>query len=110
MGHKAQALKAAKEARGGGHFLPLPLAVLHCQALANLSPHAAKLLLDIASQWRLGRNGDASADIDVVPRSSIRRRKLTARRGYLYGTSISSILSYILPQTNIRSAKTKSPP
>ncbi len=65
---RKHALKSAKQARGGGQFLPLPQSVLESQALADLSPHAAKLLLDIASQWRLGNNGDASTAYERVMR------------------------------------------
>lgn len=65
---KDRALKAAKEARGGGQFMALPVAVLRSQALAKLSAYACKLLLDIASQWQLGCNGDASAAFEHVMR------------------------------------------
>lgn len=74
---KERALKTAKEARGGGAFLPFRLDVLRSQALANLSPYAAKLLLDIASQWQLGRNGDASAAFENVLRARGWRSKAT---------------------------------
>jgi hypothetical protein len=57
---KDRALKAAKEARGGGGFLPFRTDVLRSDALKNLSPYSTKLLLDLASQWQFGRNGDAS--------------------------------------------------
>jgi hypothetical protein len=72
-----RALKAAKDARGGGHFLPLPVAVLRSKEMANLSPYAAKLLWDIASQWRLGRNGDASVAFEKVMRARGWRSKST---------------------------------
>jgi hypothetical protein len=71
------ALKSAKEARGGGAFLPFLLDVLRSKALANLSPYAAKLLLDLASQWQLGRNGDASAAFENVLRARGWRSKAT---------------------------------
>lgn len=74
---KDRALKAAKEARRGGAFLPFRLDVLRSQALARLSPYAAKLLLDIASQWQLGRNGDASAAFEKVLRARGWRSKAT---------------------------------
>ena len=77
---KDRALRLAKEARGGGQFLPLNLDVLHSQALANLSPYGAKLLLDIASQWRLGRNGDASAAFEKVMRARGWRSKSTLQK------------------------------
>ncbi len=74
---KDQALKAAKEARGGGNFLPLRIDVLRSDALKNLSPYAAKLLLDLASQWQLGRNGDACAAFEKVMRARGWRSKAT---------------------------------
>jgi hypothetical protein len=77
---KERALKAAKEARGGGGFLPFRTDVLRSQALANLSPYAAKLLLDIASQWQLGRNGDASAAFENVLRARGWRSKATLHK------------------------------
>ena len=77
---KERALKAAKEARGGGQFLPFRLDVLRSQALASLSPHAAKLLLDLASQWQLGRNGDASAAFENVLRARGWRSKATLHK------------------------------
>src|SRR3569833_2594428 len=77
---KERALKAAKEARGGGAFLPFRVDVLCSGALAKLSPYAAKLLLDIASQWQLGRNGDASAAFEHVMRARGWRSKSTLHK------------------------------
>jgi hypothetical protein len=77
---KERALKAAKEARSGGAFLPFPLEVLKCQALANLSPYACKLLLDISCQWKLGKNGDASAAFEKVLRQRGWRSKATLQK------------------------------
>lgn len=77
---KDRALKAAKEARGGGQFLALPVGVLQSQALANLSPYACKLLLDIASQWRLGWNGDSSTAFEKVLRVRGWRSKTTLHK------------------------------
>lgn len=77
---KERALKAAKEARGGGGFLPFRIDVLRSQALAGLSPYAAKLLLDIASQWQLGRNGDASAAFENILRARGWRSKATLHK------------------------------
>ena len=74
---KEKALKAAKQARGHGGFLPLRLDVLRSQALAKLSPYACKLLLDFASQWQMGRNGDASAAFEKVLRARGWRSKTT---------------------------------
>lgn len=77
---KKLALKSAKEARGGGAFLPFRIDVLRSQALAKLSPYAAKLLLDFASQWHLGRNGDASAAFENVLRARGWRSKATLHK------------------------------
>lgn len=77
---KDRALKAAKQARGHAGFLPLRLDVLRSPALANLSPYASKLLLDIASQWQLGRNGDASAAFEKVMRARGWRSKATLHK------------------------------
>lgn len=77
---KDRALKAAKEARGGGAFLPLRLDVLKSQALAKLSPYACKLLLDLASQWRLGNNGDASAAFEKVLKQRGWKSKATLQK------------------------------
>lgn len=74
---KERALKAAKEARGGGGFLPFRTDVLRSEALRNLSPYASKLLLDLASQWQLGRNGDSSAAFEKVMRARGWRSKAT---------------------------------
>jgi hypothetical protein len=74
---KERALKSAKQARGSGAFLPFRLDVLRSQALARLSPYACKLLFDFASQWQLGRNGDASAAFEKVLRARGWRSKTT---------------------------------
>ena len=71
------ALKAAKQARGNGAFLPFRLDVLRSPALAELSPYASKLLLDIASQWSMGKNGDASVAFEKVLRARGWRSKAT---------------------------------
>ena len=77
---KKLALKSAKEARGGGAFLPFRVDVLRSQALATLSPYAAKLLLDLARQRQLGRNGDASAAFENVLRARGWRSKATLHK------------------------------
>ena len=77
---KDRALKTAKQARGNGAFLPFRLDVLQSQALANLSPYSCKLLLDFASQWRLGRNGDASAAFEKILRARGWRSKATLHK------------------------------
>lgn len=74
---RERAIKAAKQARGNGAFLPFRLDVLRSVALASLSPYASKLLLDIASQWSLGRNGDASVAFEKVLRARGWRSKAT---------------------------------
>lgn len=77
---RIRALKAAKQARGSGAFLPFRLDVLRSSALALLSPYASKLLLDIASQWSLGRNGDASVAFEKVLRERGWRSKATLHK------------------------------
>lgn len=72
-----RARKAAKEARGNAAFLPFRLDVLRSKALASLSPYASKLLLDIASQWSFGKNGDASVAFEKVLRVRGWRSKAT---------------------------------
>lgn len=77
---RERALKAAKQARGNGAFLPFRLDVLRSAALASLSPYGSKLLLDIASQWSLGRNGDASVAFEKVLRARGWRSKATLHK------------------------------
>jgi hypothetical protein len=77
---KERALKSAKEVRGGGTFLPFSTDVLRSEALRNLSPYATKRLLDLASQWQMGRNGDASAAFEKVMRSRGWRSKATLNK------------------------------
>lgn len=74
---RERARKAAKEARGNAAFLPFRLDVLRSNALASLSPYASKLLLDIASQWSFGKNGDASIAFEKVMRTRGWRSKAT---------------------------------
>tara|TARA_R110001599_G_scaffold353676_1_gene595145 strand:- start:184884 stop:185384 length:501 start_codon:yes stop_codon:yes gene_type:complete len=74
------AIKAAKEARGGGNFLAFPNEVLRSRSLAELSPFASKLLLDVMSQWRLGHNGDASISFEKVMRARGWRSKATLNK------------------------------
>lgn len=58
---KERELKRTKSRRTEGLFLAFPLRVLSSVSLANLSPYAAKLLFDICSQYKYGKNGDLSA-------------------------------------------------
>jgi len=58
---KERELKKTKSRRTEGTFLALPLRVLSSVALANLSAYAAKLLFDVCSQYKYGKNGDLSA-------------------------------------------------
>lgn len=74
---KDRALKSAKEARGSGGFLPFRFEMLRSKALASLSPYAAKLLFDIASQFKFGSNGDASVAFEKVLRARGWRSKST---------------------------------
>ena len=77
---KKRALKSAKEARGNKPFLPLTIEVLKSKALAKLSPFGCKLLFDLASQLRLGKNGDASAAFENVLRDRGWRSKATLQK------------------------------
>lgn len=49
-----------------GSWLPLPLDFLRSRACAELSPHGAKLLLDVLSM--LGPNGVGNGDISLAPK------------------------------------------
>lgn len=70
-----RALKAAKEARGGGQFLPFTLNVLQSKELSNLTPYEAKLLLDLMSQWRIGQNGNQCATWTLMQKRDWRSRE-----------------------------------
>lgn len=54
---KRLALQRVKEAREPGYFVPLPIMVLESPQAAGLSPYACKLLVDLMSQFKPGRNG-----------------------------------------------------
>lgn len=66
--------KARRTARGDGQvkvdgpWLPIPLRFLQSRACAELSPHAAKLLLDLMSLLKPngGMNGDLWASADAL--------------------------------------------
>lgn len=47
--------------RIGEGFVALPYSVLNSPLLVKLSPHAIKLMLDLAAQYRGDNNGDLSA-------------------------------------------------
>ncbi len=47
-------------------WLPVPLEFLRSRACAELSPHAAKLLLDVLAS--LGRNASRNGDISLAPK------------------------------------------
>lgn len=49
-----------------GSWLPLPLDFLRSRAAAELSPHGAKLLIDVLSM--LGPNATRNGDISLAPR------------------------------------------
>ena len=46
--------------------MPLTMPPMQSEQLANLTPHEAKLLFDIISQWRMGKNGDMCATWTVM--------------------------------------------
>lgn len=56
-----------------GPWLPMPLDFLRSRAAAELSPHAAKLLLDVLAM--LGPNASRNGDISLAP-------KLMSARGW----------------------------
>lgn len=60
-------------------YSPLPLVFLRSRACAQLSPHAAKLLLDIVAQ--MGPNGYRNGDITLAP-------KVLAVRGWTSRASL----------------------
>lgn len=70
-----RALKEAKQARGGGQFLPFTLNVLQSKELSSLTPYEAKLLLDLMSQWRIGQNGDQCAAWTLMQNRGWRSRE-----------------------------------
>lgn len=49
-----------------GAWLPVPLEFLRSRACAELSPHAAKLLLDVLAS--LGTNASRNGDISLAPK------------------------------------------
>lgn len=53
--------KDSRAKRESGLFVALPHSVLKSEAFLSLSPHAIKLLLDLALQYRSDNNGDLSA-------------------------------------------------
>lgn len=62
-----------------GPYNPLPLEFLRSRACAELSPHSAKLLLDIVAQ--MGPNGFRNGDITIAP-------KVMAVRGWTSRASL----------------------
>jgi hypothetical protein len=64
-GSRSRAQKAGRVSVSGP-WAPLPLDLLRSRRMAELSPYAAKLLLDLISQFRSGDygNGDVAATFD----------------------------------------------
>jgi hypothetical protein len=60
-----------------GKWLPVSLNFLNSRACAELSPHGAKLLLDLLS--KLGANGYGNGDLSLAP-STMRVRGWTSRQ------------------------------
>jgi hypothetical protein len=71
---KQEALRQAKEKRGGGMYVPLPFDVLRSPALPALSAHAVKLLLDLLAQYNLRNNGDLTAAWTVMSKRGWKSR------------------------------------
>ena len=64
-----------------GAWLPVPLEFLRSRACAELSPHAAKLLLDLMAL--LGPNATRNGDLSLAPKAMKARTMavLRPRRG-----------------------------
>jgi hypothetical protein len=54
-----------------GSWLPIPLEFLRSRAAAELSPHAAKLLLDVLAL--LGPNAVGNGDVNLTPKTMMAR-------------------------------------
>jgi hypothetical protein len=61
-----KAWKNAAEKRDRGAFRQIPLSVLEGRAFLDCSPYAAKLLLDLLTQYRGQNNGDLTAAWKVM--------------------------------------------
>jgi len=70
-----------------GAWLPNSLDFLRSRACAELSPHAAKLLLDLMAQ--LGPNATRNGDLSIAP-------KLMAIRGWTSKSSLSAAIQELL--------------
>jgi hypothetical protein len=71
---KRLALQRVKEAREPGYFVQVPIVALASPQAAGLSPHACKLLLDLMSQYRPGRNGALCATWSAMARRGWRSK------------------------------------
>lgn len=60
--------------KDSGQFARLPLQILQTRQFALLSAHATKLLMDLISECRLGRNGDLSVAWTVMKERGWRSR------------------------------------
>lgn len=124
---KKQALKDAKQARGGGGFAPLPFVLLQSTELAALSPYAVKLLIDLLSQYRLSNNGDLSMAWVLMQKRGWRskdtlnkaRKELldaglivTTRQGGLHQCSLFAVTFYAINECGgkLEVSPTRSPP
>lgn len=54
-----------------GSWLPAPLEFLRSRACAELSPHGAKLLLDLFA--KLGPNANGNGDLSIAPKDMVTR-------------------------------------
>jgi len=70
-----------------GAWLPLPLEFMRSRACAELSPHAAKLLMDVFSM--LGPNATRNGDISITP-------KLMRLRGWSGRESLNAAVRELL--------------
>jgi hypothetical protein len=66
MWHLSDMQKKRKKIKLGYSFIPLPLEILGCEKYCSLSPYSVKLLFDMLSQFKYGKNGDLCASWSVM--------------------------------------------
>lgn len=66
MSRSAERRRRRKGRAESGSFLALPHVLFESKAYRNMSAHAAKLLLDIAQQYRGTNNGDLAATWNLM--------------------------------------------
>ncbi|WP_137009379.1 hypothetical protein [Aquitalea aquatilis] len=73
------ALRQAKQGREPGSFFALPKCVLESDEFATLSPFAVKLMMDMAAQHHMGRNGYLSASWTLMQKRGWRSKDTLAK-------------------------------